>query len=100
MTYFYLFLAGALLCNAIPHLVSGVLGQRFFTPWARPRGTGRSSAVQNALWGGANLAAGLALVAHVWGEQTPHGAKLLLAGFLVAAVGTAALFGRRVDKGL
>jgi hypothetical protein len=63
MIYLALFLAGALLCNAIPHLAAGLQGAPFPTPFARPRGIGPSSPFVNFLWGGLNLVAGLAILA-------------------------------------
>ena len=61
MTWVLLFLAGALLCNAVPHLAAGTRGEPFPTPFARPRGIGHSSPLTNFYWGSANLAAGAAL---------------------------------------
>lgn len=55
-------LAGALLCNCLPHLISGLQGRPFPSPFAKPPGRGMSSAVVNVLWGFANLAGGLALL--------------------------------------
>lgn len=49
------FFGSAALLNAIPHLVSGVMGRRFPSPFARPSGRGMSSALVNVLWGFANL---------------------------------------------
>ncbi len=49
------FFVGALLINAIPHLVAGVMGQRFPTPFAKPPGKGLSSAIVNLLWSFGNL---------------------------------------------
>ncbi len=46
---------GAFLMNAIPHLVSGVLGRPFQSPFAKPPGEGLSSSTVNVLWGFANL---------------------------------------------
>ena len=57
------FVAGAFFCNSLPHLVCGLTGRAFPTPFARPRGVGRSSAVANFLWGFVNLVLGWALVA-------------------------------------
>jgi len=54
-----LFFAGALLCNSIPHLVAGLQGEPFPTPFARPRGVGNSSPQVNFLWGALNLAIGI-----------------------------------------
>lgn len=59
MGYVVLFLAGALLCNAIPHLAAGLRGEPFPTPFARPRGVGRSSPLMNFYWGTANLLIGI-----------------------------------------
>lgn len=61
MTYVLLFLAGALLLNSLPHLVSGLRGDPFPTPFAKPRGVGDSPPLTNFLWGFANLALGLGL---------------------------------------
>lgn len=59
MGYLILFLAGALLCNAIPHLAAGLRGEPFPTPFARPRGVGPSSPLMNFYWGTANLLIGI-----------------------------------------
>lgn len=61
MKYVALFFAGAFLCNAVPHLVAGLLGMTFPTPFAKPRGVGPSSSLVNFLWGALNLALGLYL---------------------------------------
>jgi hypothetical protein len=53
-----LFFAGAFLCNAIPHVVAGLQGAPFPTPFARPRGIGNSSPLVNSVWGALNLAVG------------------------------------------
>jgi hypothetical protein len=53
--------AGLLLCNSIPHLVNGVCGESFPTPFGKPSGIGHSSALVNFLWGFFNLVAGLIL---------------------------------------
>ncbi|MEG3125939.1 hypothetical protein [Sphingomonas sp. GB1N7] len=64
-TYFFWFLAGAFLANAIPHLVSGLTGRPFQTPFAKPPGIGLSRSTTNVLWAFANLAAGWALLFHI-----------------------------------
>lgn len=58
--YICCFFGGAFLANAIPHLVSGVTGHAFQTPFAKPPGKGLSSSIVNVLWGYLNL-----LVAYV-----------------------------------
>ena len=49
------FFGGMLLANAVPHLVSGVTGRPFQTPFAKPPGKGLSSSTVNVLWGFFNL---------------------------------------------
>ena len=43
------FFGGAFLANAIPHLLSGVMGRAVQSPFAKPRGPGLSSSTVNAL---------------------------------------------------
>lgn len=56
------FFAGIFLCNAIPHLVAGLQGKGFPSPFAKPHGVGFSSPFVNFLWGAFNLIVGLALL--------------------------------------
>jgi hypothetical protein len=64
------FFAGAFLTNAIPHLVQGISGNRFQTPFASPPGVGESSAIVNVLWGFCNVAIGGALL-YIFLPQLP-----------------------------
>ena len=59
------FFGGILLANAIPHFVSGMMGQPFQSPFARPPGKGLSSSTVNVLWGFFNAVVGYLLVVHV-----------------------------------
>ncbi len=59
------FFGGAFLVNAIPHLVSGVMGRPFQSPFAKPPGEGLSSSTVNVVWGFFNLAIGYLLVCRV-----------------------------------
>lgn len=88
-------LAGAFAVNGIPHLVKGLSGERFYTPWARPRGTGMSSPIENFLWGAANLGAAALIYRPVSGAALPHGRLVMGAAFLALGCGLAMLFGRR-----
>src|SRR5258705_1965738 len=56
------FLAGAFLCNCVPHLTCGLRGEIFPSPFAKPRGKGPSSPLVNFLWGFFNLLVGLFLL--------------------------------------
>ncbi|MEK2604421.1 hypothetical protein [Burkholderia arboris] len=59
------FFGGAFLANVVPHLVSGLRGEPFQTPFANPPGRGLSSSVVNVVWGFVNLAIGYVLVCRV-----------------------------------
>jgi hypothetical protein len=56
------FVAGAFLANGVPHFVQGICGNKFQTPFARPRGVGESSALVNVIWGWFNVLVGGALL--------------------------------------
>ena len=58
MGYIAWFFAGAFLTNAVPHIVQGVCGNQFPTPFASPPGRGNSPPEINVLWGFFNLAVG------------------------------------------
>ena len=90
------FFAGAFLTNAIPHIVQGMCGNRFQTPFARPRGVGESSAIANVLWGFLNLAVGIALI-YICLPQLPPPWPLVataLIGGLAIALYLAGHFGK------
>jgi hypothetical protein len=86
--YIAYFFGGAFLANTIPHLVNGVSGNPFQSPFASPPGQGLSSALVNVLWGSFNLVVAYVLVARVGRfelRQTKHAAVLGL-GILVMAL--------------
>jgi hypothetical protein len=60
------FFAGLLLCNCIPHLVAGLQGIAFPTPFAKPPAAGNSPPVINFLWGFLNLLLGGMLLLSHW----------------------------------
>jgi len=60
----YLF-GGAFLANAIPHIVSGMMGHPFQSPFAKPSGQGLSSSAVNMVWGFFNLAVAYVLICRV-----------------------------------
>jgi hypothetical protein len=68
MTWLHLvsyFFGGIFLANAIPHFVSGMMGQPFQSPFAKPPGKGLSSSTVNVLWGFFNAVVGYFLVVRV-----------------------------------
>jgi len=99
MDWLYLlsyFFGGMFLCNAIPHLASGLTGRPFQSPFAKPRGEGLSSSTVNVLWGAFNLAVAYILICRV-GEfslhSTAHVATMGL-GFLLLGLFCGRHFGR------
>ena len=91
-----LLFGGMFLMNAIPHVVAGVLGRAFQTPFATPSGEGLSSATVNVLWGFLNLVVAWLLLVRVGGFE-PHAWSHMLAaglGALLMALFHARHFGR------
>ncbi len=91
----YLF-GGAFFANAVPHMVSGMMGRPFQSPFAKPPGQGLSSSTVNVLWGGANLVAAYCLIFQV-GRIDLHAvdqAGAIGGGVLLSAMLAARLFGR------
>ena len=99
MPWLYLvsyFFGGAFLANAVPHLVSGMMGRPFQSPFAKPSGQGLSSSTVNVLWGFFNLVVGYLLVCRV-GDFDLRDASDVAAlglGMFLLAVTTARQFGR------
>ncbi len=90
------FFGGAFLANALPHLVSGVMGRPFQSPFATPRGEGLSSSSVNALWGFGNLVVAYFLLCHIgdFDLRDVEDAGALGLGMLLLSVATARHFGR------
>jgi hypothetical protein len=82
-----LLLAGALLCNCIPHLACGLQGAPFPTPFAKPRGVGNSPPLVNFLWGSGNLGLGVFILWRYLPTMAPGLALLaLIVGFIAAGI--------------
>lgn len=88
LSYFF---GGAILANAVPHFVCGLMGRPFQSPFAKPPGQGLSSSTVNFLWGFANLVIGYLLVWHVgqfelrnWADAAALGLGALVIGLLLA----------------
>ncbi len=93
LSYFF---GGAILANAIPHLVSGMMGRPFQSPFAKPPGEGLSSPTVNVLWGFLNGAIGYTLVWRVGDFDLKDNADVAAfgAGALLIALFSARQFGR------
>ena len=99
MPWLYLaayFFGGAFLANAVPHLVSGMMGRPFQSPFAKPPGQGLSSSTVNVLWGFFNLVVGYLLVCRVGDFELRDASDVaaLGLGMFLLAIATARQFGR------
>jgi hypothetical protein len=87
---------GLFLANTIPHLVSGVMGRPFQSPFATPRGEGFSSSTVNVLWGFLNLVVAYLLICRV-GDFDLHSTSDVVAlglGMLLLSLFCGRHFGR------
>ncbi len=92
LAYFW---GGVALANSVPHLVNGISGHAFPTPFPWPSG-GVSTPVVNVLWGFFHVAIGYLLVCRVGGfdlRRIRHTAALG-AGMLLMSLYLASIFGR------
>jgi hypothetical protein len=90
------FFGGAFLANSLPHLVNGISGRAFQSPFAKPPGQGLSSSTVNVLWGLFNLAVAYVLVVRVGSFNLHNTCQVLVvgAGVLLMSVLLARAFGR------
>ena len=90
------FFGGAFLANAVPHLVAGMMGRPFQSPFAKPPGQGVSSSTVNVLWGFFNLVVGYLLLWRIGDFEPRNTAAVIVsgAGAFVIALFSARHFGR------
>jgi hypothetical protein len=94
--YVSYFVGGTFLANTLPHLINGISGNSFQSPFASPPGQGLSSATVNVLWGLFNLAVAYVLIYRVGSfdlRNTRH-VLVLGAGILLMSLMLARAFGR------
>jgi uncharacterized PurR-regulated membrane protein YhhQ (DUF165 family) len=94
--YISYFFGGAFLANTIPHLVNGISGSPFQSPFAKPPGEGLSSATVNVLWGSFNLLVAYLLLLRV-GKFEPRLTRHMIVlglGALLLALMLANHFGK------
>ncbi len=96
LVYVAYFFGGAFLTNGIPHVVSGLMGHAFQSPFAKPPGKGLSSSTVNVLWGFLNVAVGYVLVCRVGNFDLRSTDCVLAAGLgaLIMGVMLARTFGQ------
>ena len=80
--YIATFFSGMFLANAIPHLVNGISGNPFPTPFAYPPGKGLSAPWINVLWAFFNMMVGYLLF--VYGRISKSNKISLLIFFIGA----------------
>jgi hypothetical protein len=85
------FFGGAFFANAVPHFVSGVRGEPFQSPFAKPPGKGLSSSTVNVLWGVLNIVVAYLLICRVGDfglrvtrDVLPFGVGILVMGLFSA----------------
>ena len=90
------FFGGIFLANAVPHFVSGTMGQPFQSPFAKPPGQGLSSSTVNVLWGFFNAVIGYVLVLRVghFDVRSKSDVLVLAAGALLISLVAARNFGK------
>jgi hypothetical protein len=99
MTWLHLvsyFFGGAFLANAVPHFASGMMGEPFPSPFAKPPGKGLSSSTVNVLWGFFNAVVGYLLVVRVGNFDLRSTSDVLAlgAGALLIGLSMARHFGQ------
>lgn len=90
------FFGGMFLANAIPHLVSGMMGRAFQSPFATPSGQGLSSSTVNVVWGFFNIVAAYLLLVRVghFDLRSTRDVVAVAAGVLVIGLFSARHFGQ------
>ena len=84
-------LSGMFAFNSLPHLISGIIGNKHMTPFGKD-----SSAVLNVGWGFLNLAFAVLILSLASGEirppSSPEGIGAFLVGGLVLSLMAASMF--------
>jgi len=96
LDYLAWFFGGAFFANTIPHLVAGISGRPFQSPFAKPPGVGLSSSTLNVVWGLINLVIAYLLLVRV-GSFDIHDLGAILPsgiGFGLMALAVGRRFGR------
>jgi hypothetical protein len=91
-----LLLGGAFVANAVPHIVNGISGRAFQTPFAKPPGRGVSPSSINVIWGFLNLFVGWLFLIRLANFDFRNGLHVSLAmvGALIMSLSLARHFGQ------
>ena len=94
--YLSYFFGGAFLANTLPHLINGISGSPFQSPFAKPPGEGLSSSTVNVLCGFFNLAVAYLLICRVGTFSLYNTCHMITlgAGILAMSLMLARAFGR------
>ena len=79
------FFSGALLVNVLPHLIRGISGDKFPSPFSKPHGKKLSSPTLNVIWAFINLS--LFLTIFYFNQlsfNATYGVIMLIGGFAMA----------------
>jgi len=87
---------GVFFANTIPHLVNGISGRPFQSPFSSPPGRGLSSSLLNVVWGLINLVIGYLLVLRVGNFDLRDTGDIIAfgVGFALMAIALSRAFGR------
>lgn len=84
--YLYAFIVGGIVVNCLPHLINGISGRPFPSPFSDPPGIGLSSPLLNILWALINVAVAFAFF--YFGKLSQRD-KSIGIGYFVGAVAMA-----------
>jgi hypothetical protein len=79
------FLSGVLFINVLPHLIRGISGDKFPSPFAKPHGRKLSSPTSNVVWAFINLSMFLTIFYFNQSSFTvTYGVIMMVGGFSMA----------------
>ena len=89
------FFAGVFFANGLPHVMHGISGKKFPTPFTKPMVKGKSSPVLNVIWGVVNFFIGYVLFFGVGRFEFGFSlaAFMLILGGIVMSVTLSLIFG-------
>lgn len=80
------FFSGALLINTLPHLIHGVSGEKFPSPFDKPHGKKLSEPFLNVVWAFLNLSVALVILFFIGASFNSVSVLALMAGAFLMAI--------------